>query len=190
MLHEAFPNSLIEEATNWETIINNLKKREYSLIILDLQIPGIDSTSLVKKILTIQPYAKILIFTSDNECVLGKYYYRIGVKGFLNKKAGVQSEILRAIQVILSGNKYISEELLKELSDEAINGTSVNPFISLSLRELEIAKYLNIGENMKGISKTLNLSASTIGTYRAKIYKKLNVNNFVDFKAIAEQYGL
>ncbi len=189
LLKETYLNAEVKAVNNCDDAIESLKHHNFSLIIFDMQHQGKNSNDFIKTALSIQPEAKILIFSASRECNLAKHYYKIGIKGVLCKESGTRSEIINAIETILKGKKYITPDMLIALSEDTIKGYHGNPFSNLSHRELEIAKYLIEGEKVSGISKNLDLASSTIGTFKARIYEKLNVTNIMGLTSMANLYN-
>lgn len=97
-------------------------------------------------------------------------------------------EIQRAIEIILSGKKYISETLVELLASNVSKSQMENRFNLLSPREFEITTLLLAGNTISQISKDLNLGVSTVGTHKARIFEKLNVTNLLELKEMADTY--
>ena len=73
----------------------------------------------------------------------------------------------------------MSEDVKDALIYEQLNKkeTTDNPLELLSIREMEIAERLVIGEPMKNISSDLNIHASTVSTYKTRILEKLSIHS-------------
>jgi DNA-binding NarL/FixJ family response regulator len=63
-------------------------------------------------------------------------------------------------------------------------------FKRLSTREVEVLKLLSIGKKNKEISEELDINEKTVSTYKARLYKKLNVTNLVDLVHQAKHQGI
>lgn len=182
-------DSIIEEAWDGDSALEKIKATEYQLIILDVNMPDTDSFQLVSNILISKPEARILMFTMNAEEFYAKKFLQLGAKGYLNKGSS-ESEIKKAIENVLNGEKYISASLSNQLTDEALNGKTGNPFNKLSPREFEIVQHLIKGESVAEICTKLNLHTSTIGTHKARIFDKLNCSNIVDINLLARLHKI
>ena len=80
--------------------------------------------------------------------------------------------MIKAVSLVINNRKYISEALAELLADGTFNDTPANPFDQLSSREFEIASMLLKGQQLSEIAKLLGLQASTVGTHKAKLFKK------------------
>jgi two-component system, NarL family, invasion response regulator UvrY len=186
IIESRVPHVVVDEAYDGDSAFEKVKRSNYDMVILDVSMPGTDSFGLVSNILAIKPETKILMFSMHSEDVYAKKYLQLGVKGYVNKEAPV-SEIENAISLILSERKYMSPFLTQLLTEEALGKkTSNNPFDNLSPREFEIVQHLAKGETVASISRMLNLHTSTIGTFKSRIFEKLNCSNLVALNSLAK----
>ena len=114
----------------------------------------------------------------------------MGVMGYLNKQAPVK-EIARALQIVLVQKKqYLDEEFKSILSQDLLQKNPANPIEKLSKRELSIAQLLANGKTFEEIASQLHIESSTIRTYKARIFQKMDVTTLHDFLAKAKLYKL
>ncbi len=185
MLEADYSQVTIDEAENGNEIVEKIKLSRYELLILDFQMPDTDTFSIIDNLLARDRFLKILIYTMASEKIYAGKLLKAGVKGFLSKEAK-NTELLKAVIVVLQGGTYGSEQVLS-------NGKQTmqaNPFTSLSNKEMDILAYLVQGKNTKEISTLLNLQLSTISTHKFRIFKKLNVNNIIELIALTKEYPL
>lgn len=171
--------SLIEEAVDFKGVLELVKKNTYDLIILDINMPNGSFQQTFDFIKIKQPDAKILVFSSQEESVYAIRYLKMGADGFLQKMAD-EDTVRRALEKMFRRGKYVSEDVRDELisnTSRSQDKKSPNPLKALSTREMEIAEKLIRGESLKDISEELNLHSSTASTYKARIFKKLEVKN-------------
>jgi two-component system invasion response regulator UvrY len=189
VLSEILKPCEIHEADNGDSVTEKLKKNNYDLIMMDIQMPNTDTLGLMEYIHTKYPEAKVLIFSMSSENIYAKRFLKAGAKGFVSKEALLE-EIKKAINLVMNGRKYISESLAQTLAEESSSDKTENPFDKLSAREFEIFTLLMSGQPLKEISKTLNLHTSTVGTHKARLLEKLGVTNILELKELASSYKL
>jgi two-component system invasion response regulator UvrY len=189
LLSDLYNPCIIYEANDGNSALEQLKEHQVDLAMLDIQMPNTDTLSLMETIRTQYPNLKVLIFSMSPENIYAQRYLKAGAKGFLNKDSNIE-DIQKAIEVILSGKKYISETLLEILAANAGSMQVENPFNKLSAREFEIASLLLAGQTISQISKNLSLGVSTVGTHKSRIFEKLQVSNLLEMKALADHYNL
>jgi two-component system invasion response regulator UvrY len=189
LLKTNIPSAIVDGLISTELLSKNLRAHQYDLVILDINMPGSDTHSLIHLIKSIQESVKILIFSMNPEELFAKRYLKLGVNGYLMKESSEQ-ELVAAINKVLEGKRYMSTNLLEQLSDDVFTGRSANIFENLSPREFEIMKLLIKGLGIKEIAATTNLHQSTISTYKAKIFEKTSSQNILELKEIATLHNL
>ena len=176
----------IHEAENPEEALEKLKKNSYDLIVMDVHIPKADMLGFMDHLHIKYPATKVLIFSMSIESIYAARFLKAGANGFLSKMCS-QDEIKKSINLVLSNRKYISGPLAEILAD-SISGKSANPFQNLSAREFEIVSLLLSGHTQSDISKMLNLESSTVGSHKARIFKKLNISTILELKELETSY--
>ena len=190
IIRNEFPKASCTEAPDGETCMEMLKKEEFDLVILDMNLPDTDGVTLTEWIRDRYPKQMILIFSTSPTAVYAKKLYQMGVMGYLNKQASVK-EIARALQIILVQKKqYMEEEFKSILSQDFLQKNPADPIEKLSKRELSIAQLLANGKTFDEIAAQLSIESSTIRTYKARIFQKMDVSTLHDFLTKAKLYKL
>jgi len=190
IIQDLLPSTTIDEASNGDEVISCVKKYDYELIVLDINMPDTDSITLVSNLFVYRQQPRILIYTMNSEELYAKRYLKLGVLGYLNKESKAE-EIRKAITCVLKGDVYISKKLKKELSEDTQSKKGAdNPFEKLSDREIQIVKYLLHGYSPLEIRKILNIHSSTVGTYKTRIFEKLKIKTLHDLGQLARIYQL
>lgn len=176
----------VHEAGSFGETLSQLSSNELDLVILDINIPDGEGFNMIPKIREIQPKVLIMIFTSLEEEIYALHYIKAGANGFLSKNAS-QEEIKKAILSMLEVGNYIStavqQQLLRNTLENKPNGE--NPLEHLSQRELEVMDMLIEGYWTKEIAIKLNLTESSVSTYKSRIFDKLKVSTLIEmFKKV------
>jgi DNA-binding NarL/FixJ family response regulator len=180
---------LTQNCRNGDECIEILRKTKYDLIILDVNLPDTDTYSLMDLILKINPEQKILIFSMSSEEMYAKRFLKLGALGFVSKQAS-NDEFVLAVKKVLNGELYLSKNVTKMLTTDALFPKNNNVFDKLSAREFEIMSYFLQGHGSKEISNFTNLHSSTIGTYKFKIFEKLNIKSIIELRELAAVYDI
>ena len=149
------------------------------IILLDLTLSdsqGVASIQDVKKKYKTIP---ILILTMHDESQFGVRAMQAGAKGYLTKD-NASSELIYAIEKIISGKKYISSnfsDMLISTNFEKNQGPLHN---RLSKREFSIMLLLASGKSPTEIGYELDISIKTVSTYRARLLRKLEIENNIE----------
>jgi two-component system invasion response regulator UvrY len=190
ILQDLLPSSMIDEASNGDEVFTCVKKYDYELIVLDINMPDTDSITLVGNLLAYRAHSRILIYTMNSEELYARRYIKLGVLGYLNKESRSE-EIRKAITSVLNGDVYVSKKVKKELSEDTQSKKRAeNPFDLLSDREIQTVKYLLHGYSPLDIRRILNVHSSTIGTYKTRIFEKLKIKTLHDLEELAKMYHM
>ncbi|ACT92534.1 response regulator [Dyadobacter fermentans] len=177
---------VVYEAGSFSETLTQLSHSPADLVVLDINIPDGEGFNMIPKIREIQPKVLIMIFSSLEEEIYALHYMKAGANGFLSKNAS-QEEIKKAILSMLEAGNYIStavqQQLLRNTVENKPNGE--NPLEHLSQRELEVMDMLIEGYWTKEIAIKLNLTESSVSTYKSRIFDKLKVSTLIEmFKKV------
>ena len=189
LLESIYPGAEIQEAFDGDSVLIKLQSASYDLLILDIQMPGTDTTALLKYIRIHYPELSILVFSMSAESIYAPIMLKAGAQGFLSKDVSLDT-LKIAIEQVLNKKKYRSDYLSNYLVEQSSLLKTDNPFKTLSPREGEIAALLLVGKTMSEICIQLKIKKSTGATQKSKMFKKLNINNFFELKVLKSNYEL
>ncbi|PCE63400.1 response regulator [Sediminicola luteus] len=149
------------------------------VVIMELDIPEINGIATLRKIKQDHPDVKVLIYSGQSEDVYALSTIRAGAFGYLSKTADIDY-IVNAVRKVSTGGMFITNELAQRLAFDEGTQKPRRFFRKLSTREVEVLKLLASGMRNKDVAQGLNLNEKTVSTYKARLMKKLNVDNLVD----------
>lgn len=139
----------------------------------------------IAKILSCYPQIPLVLCDQSRGYTDAPGYFRKGISGYLS--IGSEADLLAdCIRTVLKGHKFMSVcGLLKVMGRNEPELISTPPraigvFGKLTKREREIALHISKGTRTGELAKTLHLSCSTISTFKANIFRKLNMTNVVE----------
>lgn len=193
-LINSHPNlTVIAKVQNGKALVEKVKSLNADLCIVDMDMPVMSGLQASEMILDYNPAQKILILTMHKERSLIKKMMTLGIKGYLLKTCD-KEEFVFAIQHILKGKTYFSDEVIETVVNESLKETSKSPDLAkistLSSREIEIANLLCNGLSNKQIADQLFLSPKTVDNHRTNIMRKLEVHNIVGLIRFCLKHGL
>lgn len=171
--------TVIETSTCKEAI-QLLGGQRVNYAVLDLSLSDGNLFSMIDQIRVFAPQTAILIYSMNPGRIYAQRLMQKGVRGFISKQASMD-ELKEAINCLLNGRLYISQEL-KDLLFRSKAGQAENPIDTLSDRELEVVEYIAAGMGTKEIAGIINLDMTTISTYRRRAFEKLGVQNAIELK--------
>lgn len=178
VIKNSFPKVTIEHATNIPDAIEKFNSTNFQLAIIDIKLPGGSTLDLVKQFSKKNSSCKILMFSGLNEAQYGERYIKLNVNGFLSKHKPAD-EIITAIEKVLEGHIYMSDELKSKVESKKLRKYK-NPVEKLSTRELEVLSFILDGYGNLEIANKLKLKNSTVSTYKKRLMEKFDVANVLD----------
>jgi DNA-binding NarL/FixJ family response regulator len=166
-------------ASSAQEALSGIASSKPDLVVIDLSLQGASGLELLKSLSSRVPELPVLILSMHDETLYAARALRAGAKGYIMKREAIE-ELIAAVQQILSGRIYVSprmsDRLLKSLTrgNEAVG---LSPVETLSDRELEIFELIGDGHGAKYIARELNLSVSTIETYKMRLKEKLKLRD-------------
>ena len=177
------------EAENASDLMELLNKEQWSIVVLDINMPGKSGLEALKDIKQIYPNLPVLILSMFSEDQYGLRAIKAGASGYL-KKVSAPTELVVAIRKIVSGRKYINPSLAEKLAENLGNDKNNYLHEKLSDREYQIMCNIALGKSAEEIAEELSLSINTIYTYRNRIFEKMSMKSNVELTQYAVQNKL
>lgn len=178
ILESAKEIAVIGEAEDGESALEFIKNREPDIIILDVEMPGMNGIEVAKKIKANFEDIKIILLTMYKEEDLFNEALDLGVMAYILKENAI-SEVINAIRSVNKNEHYISPAistyLVKRISN-IIKLKNDKPGIdTLTDKEKEILNLIALGKTSKEIAEELYISYKTVENHRANICNKLQI---------------
>lgn len=158
------------------------------IVLMDVNMPGMGGFEACRRILHNFPKVKIIGLSVHNGGPIPQQLLKLGVEGFVSKASPV-SEMVSAIRMVMSGRRYLCQDVASNLVFESIESEDNSPFFQLSQRETEVAQMVLAGKGIQDIAAALSLSDKTVNTYRYRLYTKLKIKNDVELTRLALKYN-
>ncbi len=174
ILVESGKYQVIGEASNGLEFLEILESKNPDLVILDIRMPVMDGIVAAKQALTKKPGLNIMMLSMFGESEYYSALVEMGIKGFVLKDAD-NEEFFLAIQKILNGGTYFSQELLLAI----IKKNTLSTPVKLSRREKEILNAIGQGHSNQEISTLLAISQRTVERHRTNLLEKTGSKNSI-----------
>ncbi len=172
---------IIAEASNGEEAYDKILAFKPQIAIIDITMPKLNGLELCRKLQSENNPTKIIILTMHNEGALVNEAIQSGASAYILKD-NTYDELVSAIYAVQQDKIFISQQLR--------NNFNTNDVQFLSEREKQVLICISDGKTNKETAKFLNISPKTIETYRARLMKKLQVNNMAGLIKYAVKMGL
>ena len=172
--------SLVGHFSNGEDALAELPSLAPNVVIMDIQLPGMNGIECTSRLKHMRPFTQVLVFTvfMDSDQIFKAL--AAGASGYLLKRTS-RGEIVEAIEQVWAGGAPMSSEIARKVVESFRTGApAAKPAPSeeqLTAREDEVLKLLAAGHGTKAIAVMLNLSAETVRFHLKHIYEKLHVRS-------------
>lgn len=179
VLNSASGFEVISDVSTTSELFESLEKATPDVVMLEMDIPEINGIATLRKIKKEYSNIKVLMYSGQSEDVYALSTIRAGAFGYLSKASDIDY-LISAVRKVAGGNMFITNELAQRLAFDEGTQKPRRFFRKLSTREVEVLKLLASGKRNKDVAIGLNLNEKTVSTYKARLMKKLNVDNMVD----------
>ena len=161
------------EFSDGAEFINNLASVDADVVFMDISMPEMSGDEATRLALQHRPDMRIIslsMFGEDQYCVR---MVDAGVKGFLRKDSSIDT-VFEAIDVVMAGDEYFSDEMLRYLRQSMSGGDNPD---TLSEREVDVLVGICRGLSTQEIADSLYIAKRTVDAHRANILEKTGCKN-------------
>lgn len=181
ILKDEYPYAEIMQVGDAESLIKEVSRNQWDLVITDLDMPGRSGLEALEQIKMLRPELPVLILSIYPEELYAIRVLKAGASGYLNKNSA-PDELIVAIQRIALGKKYITSEIAEKFLD---TDSDKKPHELLSNREFEVFKLLASGKTVSQVAEMLSIALTTVSTHRSRVMEKLNLSTNSDLTRYA-----
>ncbi|THF73774.1 response regulator [Cohnella fermenti] len=180
---------LVAEGSNGAEAIALTEQWMPDIVLMDINMQGMDGLEATKAIKDRYPYVKIVMVTVSDDILHLLDALKKGASGYLLKNLHPEAwtEYLRAIaydEVPLS--RELAQRILHEFTSPS---RTPQPAIPLTAREQEILKWVSKGHSNRDIADSLVISEHTVKNHLKNILQKLHMDNRVQLARYAYEQG-
>lgn len=179
--------SLVGAARSGEDALLLVASERPDIVLLDLQLPGMDGLDFIRAARQIRPHLRALILSSLVDPLALTRVREGGVEGYLEKDSSPEL-LASALATVARGEPFYSSRFRENLAREGARAEAIGKI--LSRREQEVLTHVLQGRTSREISDLIGLSSRTIEFHRSNIMSKLGASNIAELLANARQRGL
>jgi len=157
---------------NAEDAIKNVKKDKPDIVLMDLELPGMNGIEAISALKKINPNIDMIVNTIYENSELVFQALCAGASGYITKNTS-HSELLNAMDEVTEGGAPMSSKIAKMV----VSSFQKNPNSPLSARETEVLELLSQGKSYSMIAQELFVTKETAKSHIKNIYSKLQVNS-------------
>jgi two-component system, NarL family, invasion response regulator UvrY len=178
----------VRDAASGREALSVFSEQQPTLVILDLNLPGIGGLEVLARLKAVSPNARVLVLSMHDDETHVTRALRAGAAGYVTKNAPPE-ELLEAIGRVAEGHTYIEREIAEGLVFASIRSSS-DPLKDLSSRDLEILRLLAEGRSLPQIADTVGIGYKTAANNCSRIKARLGAASTADLIRIAIRAGL
>lgn len=185
-------NTVIAKVNNGRDAIEKIETLHPDLAVIDITMPAVNGIDVTKTVKKSCPDVKILILSMHLDRRMILEVLKTGADGYALKESEPE-ELTLAIQVVMSGEIYLSPKVASLIIKDYIQKLSVpdapEKLEGISSREREVLALISEGKSAKYISEKLCISRSTVDAHRRNLMQKLGCDNLSELTRFAMREG-
>ncbi|WP_380784749.1 response regulator [Sphingomonas sp. R86521] len=174
--------TVVAEACSGTEAIRLYAEHLPDIVLMDLQMPGMNGVEAITRIRTVSPDARIIVLTTYSGDAQALKALRAGAMGYL-LKSSLRTELLDAIRSVHAGGKHLNAAVATDIALNAVGDP-------LSDREVSVLALAAIGSSNRQIGARLGVSEETIKSHMKTIFQKLDAVDRTHAVALAARRGL
>ena len=155
------------------------------VVLMDLTMPEMNGIQATREICTRMPAMHVVVLSMHSNREHVHQAMKAGAMGYVLKDAA-SAELVMAVRAVCAGRRYVSSAIGPFLEPSGQRG----PLESLSSRECQVLQLVVEGRTSGEIAHAINLSKTSVDTYRSRLMKKLGVSDVASLVKLALQHGL
>jgi len=179
---------VVGEADAGEQACSEYTRLQPDVVVMDLSMPGMGGLEAVRRLIALDPAARILALSAHEDTAHPQRVLRAGALGYLTKRSAPDA-LIAAVKAVAAHEAYVDGPTARALAMAQVKGAR-SPAETLSEREFSVFIQLARGQSVGQIADSLNLSPSTIGTHLYHVKQKLGASNQSELTLVALQWGL
>lgn len=181
---------VVGDTADGEEAIHQAIELNPDVILMDINMPGLDGLEVTQKILARLPATRVLLLTVHEDSSLMRKALDVGAAGYILKRA-VESELINAIHAVARGDIYVDPAMTRALLQKSSSKPSNQGYLEpLSPREAEVLKLIARGYTNRQIAERLTISVRTVESHRANLMDKLDLHSRVELVRYAREHGM
>jgi len=168
-----------------EGCIDAIDKKRPDVVVVDISLKDCSGFDLITEIKQHNPRIEIIVLSMHDSPLYARRALRAGATGYVVKRETTR-KICNAIRDVLNGNSYISQETASQ--EETPPSENVDLAL-LSDREMEIFRFLGLGNSTRQIAETLGISIKTVQVHCGNIREKLGITGSTELLSAAVRWN-
>lgn len=181
--------ALVGESADLPATLDVVLSTKPDVLLLDLSLSPTHELHALRTVTERFPAMPVVVLSEHSEEQFGIAVLRLGASGYINKSLAADA-VVKAIRKAHAGGRYLSDTLAELLAHEAASPYLRQAHDRLTERELQVLALLAMGSPVKQVAGKLDISISSVNTYRGRIFAKLRIKSNAELIRYAIRHGL
>jgi DNA-binding NarL/FixJ family response regulator len=185
-----FPElEVVGTSQDGEEAVEDIVRVRPQLVLLDLELPGINGIQVTQRVKRRAPEVEILILTSFEDEQKVYEAIQAGASGYLVKRVGPE-KIRSGIQEVMDGGTVLEPIIARRFWNYFQSSEKKENPLSLTPTEFEVLRYVAKGLSNAEVGQVMTMERRTVRTHLSHIYRKMGVNSHVEAVVLALRAGI
>lgn len=183
---------LVGDAENGLTALKMIEKHRPDVVLLDLQMPGLNGLEVVRRVRRGFPRTRVLVLSMHDDWSYVAQALQDGASAYVLKAADVK-DLMLAVREVVAGRVYLSPPFTQSDVEAYMKKTTKktkSSYERLTNREKEVLQLVAEGNTNQQVGKRLGINTRTVETHRAHVMEKLKLQNQAELVRYAAKWGL
>jgi len=177
-----------EARTGGETL-DQVRKRKWDVVVLDLNLPDRPGLDVLAQIKTIAPQLPVLILSMHQQVSYAVRALKAGALGYVSKDSA-REHLVPAIRKLARGERFLMPNVAESMAFGVLDPETRSRHEALSDREFQVLCLIAAGKPPREIAAELNVSVKTVGSHRARLLEKMALKNNAELVQYAIEHDL
>lgn len=193
MLADTPDIEVVAEVNDADQAVDMALRLRPQVVLMDIDMPGLHSFDAARTLRLRCPASHVVFLSAFTNDRYIEEALAVEARGYLTKGETPET-VIRAIRSVASGGTYFSPEIESRLVVDSngvrLDGSTRTRSGTLTLREIEVLRYIARGMSKKEVAQTLHLSVKTVEKHCTNLMTKLDIHDRVELSRYAIREGL
>jgi DNA-binding NarL/FixJ family response regulator len=190
LLSTADDIEVVGEAADGREAVERARALRPDVVLMDIAMPGLGGLEAVPLLKKEVPAARVLVLTQFDQADYVRRFLRLGVAGYVLKKAA-GAELITAIRAAHRGGLVLDPAVARDAMHAAGPAAeAADPYDALTERERQVLKLVAEGCSNKQVASFLDVSVKTAMTHREHLMQKLDLHDRTELTRFALRRGI
>jgi len=177
--------NVVGEASDAATACTLFTTLSPQVVVMDISLPGISGLEALRRIVSQDPHARVLIFSMHEEVIFARQALGMGAYGYVTKLSAPQV-LVDAVLTVARGKKYLSAEMAQKVA--LTEGSAAKP--GLTGRECDVLRLIAAGRTVQEIADLLRVNSKTVANHQTVLKQKLEARTAIELVKRGRELGI